>query len=87
MRTPCDACYVQAIPTDEEMEKLSKKWRPYRSLGGPPDTPGAINGIEPECDLYIQAMDCCSALLSTASYENGSIVNIASLSGPWGQSS
>ena len=47
MRTPCDACYVQAIPTDEEMEKLSNKWRPYRSLGGAPDTPGAINGIEP----------------------------------------
>jgi len=24
---------MQAIPSDEEMEKIAEKWRPYRSLG------------------------------------------------------
>ena len=26
-------CALQAIPTDEQMEQIAEKWRPYRSLG------------------------------------------------------
>ena len=29
---------MQAIPTDDQMEQIAEKWRPYRSLGAPQHT-------------------------------------------------